>query len=323
MNPSRQRKASYQPAPVTLAVLTHLPHEAGYFEHRFAVTRACLESLITNTPEPFDLLVFDNGSCPQLVAYLVKLRDEGKIDFLLLSGQNIGKIAALQIIFQAAPGEIVAYTDDDVYFLPGWLEAHLKILNTYPNTGLVTGFYIRSHLVYGIESTMKFAEQLGVNVQRGLLIPEEDERHYYENMGRTLQDYQQETSGLEDIQLTYQGVDALVSAGHHQFVAPKAIIRQALPAELGSELMGRMVELETTIDRLGYLRLSTLRPVTRLLGNVISEAMAQEARLHGLNVTAGVSLSQASSGLKQFYRHPWVRRLAQALYNRMYKILNA
>lgn len=323
MNPSRRRKSNYQPARVTVAVLTHLPHEAGYFENRFAVTRLCLESLMAHTPQPFDLLVFDNGSCSALVDYLVGLRSDQKIKFLFLSGQNIGKMAALQIIFQAAPGQIVAYTDDDIYFLPGWLDSHLAILQAYPNAGMVTGFYIRSHLVYGIESTLRFAENPQVQVSKGKIIPEEDERHYIENMGRTWESYLEETRGLEDILLKYQNVEALVSSGHHQFVSPKTVIQRALPSEFGVDLMGRMVELEEKIDRMGYLRLSTLQPVTRLLGNVISDKMAQEAKIHGLALSGAAIVAPRLKGAQKLYRIPWVRRIAQAIYNRMYKILNS
>ena len=92
MNPSRGRETSYKPARVTAAVLTYLPEETGYFQHRFDVTRMCIESLIANTPQPFDLLVFDNGSAPQLVEYLTRMNAEGKIDYLMLSHRNIGKI---------------------------------------------------------------------------------------------------------------------------------------------------------------------------------------------------------------------------------------
>src|SRR4030042_6968681 len=140
---------------------------------------------MANTPKPIDLLVFDNGSCPELVGYLCHLRDDGLINYLILSNSNIGKINALRVIFRAAPGEIVAYTDDDVLFLPGWLDAHLKILETYPQVGLVTGFYIRSHLRYATQTIEAFTKQPGVQVNRGLLIPREMEQHYIENMGRS------------------------------------------------------------------------------------------------------------------------------------------
>jgi hypothetical protein len=178
-------------------------------------------------------------------------------------------------------------------------------------------------MVYGIDSTIKFASQPGVQMQRGFLIPEEDERHYRDNMGRTLESYQEETQGLDDVLINFQGVDALVSAGHHQFVCPKEVLQQALPAEFGTQLMGRMIELDETVDRMGYLRLSTPRPVTRLLGNVISEKMAIEAKTHGLVLKDIAHIEPSARGMERLYRRPFVRRIAQAIYNRMYRILNA
>ena len=113
-NPSRGKTLDHRPARTTVAVLVYAPHEAGYFQDRLDVTRMTIESILTNTQEPFDLLVFDNGSCPEMVAYLQRLYQKGSINYLLLSKRNIGKLNALRIIFDAAPGEIVAYADDDV-----------------------------------------------------------------------------------------------------------------------------------------------------------------------------------------------------------------
>ncbi len=50
--------------------------------------------------------------------------------------------------------------------------------------------------------------------------------------------------------------------------------------------MGRMRELDDRIDQLGYLRLNTPQPVTRLIGNVISPEMAQVARHDGIETSA-------------------------------------
>ena len=146
VNPSRGQKLDFTPARTTVAVLVYAPHQAGYFQNRLDVTRMTIESILANTREPFDLLVFDNGSCPEMVEYLKSLEAEGKIDYLILSKRNIGKLNALKIIFNSAPGEIVAYTDDDVFHLPGWLGEHLKIIDTFPNVGAVTGFYIRQRV---------------------------------------------------------------------------------------------------------------------------------------------------------------------------------
>jgi glycosyltransferase involved in cell wall biosynthesis len=322
INPNRGQRTSYSPSRLTLAMLTYLPNQAGYFAERLAVTRLSLDSLIANTPEPHDLIVFDNGSSPELVSYLCQLRDQGSIDYLILSSRNIGKISALQVIFRAAPGEIVAYSDDDILFLPGWLDAHLKIMQTYPQVGLVTGFYIRSHLRYATHSIEAFAQQPGVVVKRGMLIPTSLEQHYIENMGRTPESYQQEVSGLEDIQFTYQGLPVLASAGHHQFVAPRQLMLDILPG-WDSNLMGRMVELENAVDQRGYLRLSTLVPVTRLLGNVISPENAAEADRMGLSTQAGQVSRPAGQSTQRLLRIPIFKRLLLGLYNRLHILINS
>ena len=302
-------------------MLTYLPNQAGYFAERMAVTRLSLESLIAHTPKPYDLFVFDNGSCAELVDYLCRLRDEGAINYLILSDRNIGKVGALQVMFNASPGDIIAYSDDDVLFLPGWLDEHLKLLETYPKVGLVTGFYIRSHLRYATQTIDAFSQQADVQSTRGLLIPREIEQHYIDNMGRTWDSYRQEVNGLEDIQLDYRGLIALASAGHHQFVAYRQLIREALPLWDG-QLMGKMIELENTVDRMGYLRLSTYTPCTRLLGNVISSENAAEAKRLGLMAQAGKA-TQSHPGLAgNLMRIPLIRRTAQALYNRLHGLIN-
>lgn len=321
MNPSRGRTTDYKPARVTLAVLTYLPNTIAYYENRFDVTRLCLESLIANTTEPYDLLVFDNGSSQLMVDYLRSLRDASKINYLLLASQNIGKIGALQMIARAAPGEIVAYNDDDIFFLPGWLETHLKIIDNYPGVGMVTGFYIRPHMSYGNDSALKFALQPDVKAERGLLIPKEWEEQYINNMGRTWDRYSEEIADLQDVALTYKGVEALVSAGHHQFVAPKSILLDALPTGWTGNLMGQMRDLDTTVDRMGYLRLTTRQPVTRLIGNVVSPEMAAEAAKYGISVTGNV-VKPTPPRLARLYRHPIVQRIAKSIYNQVYKIVN-
>lgn len=322
MNPNRDHKTTYHPARVTLAMLTFLPEETGYFEHRFESMRISLESLIANTPLPYDLLVFDNGSCARMVDCLRGMRDAGKIQYLFLSSRNIGKLGALRFIFNAAPGEIVAYTDDDVFFLPGWLDEHLKIIDTYPNVGSVCGLYMRPLMVYGIRSTMKFIQRPDVSVERGMLLPPEMEQHYIDHMGRTQESYLAETKGLEDITVTYKGVQAFVSAGHHQFVALRRVILEALPKDWSGELMGRMRDLDNEVDRLGYLRFCTRNFLTRLTGNALDAETVALAQKFGIQAKAA-AIRETSGLLKRFYRTRFIHGLAWWIYRRLFNIINA
>ena len=322
MNPSRGKKSEYTPARVTVAVLTYVPHHLGYFKNRFDVLRACLESILVNTAEPFDLMVFDNGSSQEVVEYLKTLYAEKKIDFLVLSSQNIGKIGALQFISRSAPGEVIAYSDDDVFFLPGWLERHLEIMDTYPRVGLVTGFYIKSHMDESISSTMKFSAQDGVIAERVDLVDEVLSLHYIEQMGRTMQQYQKELEGLQDVRLTYQGITTFVSAGHHQFVCFREALLKALPNEWTFNLMGLMRQLDASIDQMGLLRLSTALPATRLLGNLIDPKSADIIKGFGIEIEGAEPVREPANWLKKFYSIPFIQRLAYSVYERLFNIIN-
>jgi hypothetical protein len=322
MNPSRNRDSGLKAERVTAMVLTHVPHGEGYFEHRFEVLRLCIESLITTSGEMVDILVFDNASSPVVVAYLQDLKAQDRIQYLMLSSRNIGKIDALQMMFRSAPGEIIAYTDDDILFLPGWLDAHLAILETYPKVGMVTGFYIRSQMAFSLASTLAFARQKDVQVEKGILIDLKWEQHYLDNMGRTWDKYREETKDLQDLRLTYQGVQAMASAGHHQFIGYKDVLIQALPSGWSGRLMGKMRELDEKVDQLGYLRLNTSQPVTRLLGNVLSAANAEEARGLGLKAQAG-DLAVPPGWMQRLGRIKLVNGIARRIYRWLYRLINA
>jgi len=325
-NPSRGKKLDHKPARTTVAVLVYAPHQGGYFQDRLDVTRMTLESILTNTQKPFDLLVFDNGSSPEMVAYLQELYQAGGIDYLMLSRRNIGKLNALRMIFDTAPGQIVAYSDDDVFHLPGWLEAHLEVIDTYPKVGAVTGFYIRQRVVMSSESTVAFAAQPEVQTHRGQLMPRKWEEEYIINSGRTWEQYLEEVTGVEDVIVKYKGLEAWVSAHHFQMVCPKAVILEILdemlPENWSDQLMGRMVEMDDRMDAKGYLRLCTREQTMRLMGNAISQEVADLAAQNNLQVQPADTASGSEGLMHRLAQVGWIRYIFQGMVNRIYRWLN-
>ena len=326
MNPSRGITLDFEPARTTVAVLVYAPHEAGYFQNRMDVTKLTIQSILANTKEPFDLLVFDNGSSPEMIHYLQDLYEKGAIDYLLLSKRNIGKLNALNMIFNIAPGEIIAYCDDDIFHLPGWLGKHLEIIDTFPNVGAVTGFYVRQRVGMSSESTLAFANQPGIETQRGLLMPRKWEEEYLINSGRTWERYESEVEGLEDVIVKYQGLEAWVSAHHFQMVSPKNVLQEVvsemLPQGWTDRVMGRMVEMDDLMDAKGYLRFCTREQTVRLMGNVISEEVEELAQKSGLSVRAP-EMNETSQGLMQrLAQVRWIRYIMQGIVNRLYRWLN-
>jgi len=328
-NPSRGQQLEFTPPLVTVAVLVYAPNQAGYFQHRLDVTRLTLESILTNTPKPFELLVFDNGSCKEMTDFLKELNQAGKIDTLVLSQQNIGKLNALWRIANLAQGEVIAYTDDDVYHLPSWLPKHLQILDTYPNVGAVTGFYIKQRVVMSSESTLKWVKAYEKDhsemVHRGNFIPTKWEQEYMDNSGRTQERYQSEIAGVEDIVLDYHGVKAWVSAHHFQVLTPKKVLLEVLSEMLDTGwsdlMMGRMVEMDDRMDAKGYLRLTTHEQTMRLLGNAIDDEVKALAAKDGIITQAAIA-NDSSKNPTGLWANKLVQKLAQRTINWLYRGLH-
>jgi hypothetical protein len=345
INPARGKISSHRPAPVTVAVLTYLPYLSGYFEHRLEVLKLVFTSLFANTTPPYDLLVFDNGSCSTVVDFLLEMSQSEKsggaktIDYLLLSSKNIGKIDALKIMFSAAPGDIIAYNDDDILFYPGWLEAHQEILECFPKVGMVSGLAVRVAAEHARKSLDKLANEgaPGLIILRERRIRDDWEADWAISTGRDPQAHLQSTRENMDLVLRQekpgkQGVvEAIGSANHFQFVSPKQVILQALPSDWSGKLMGSMIELDEALDNLGYLRLSTASRFTRHLGNTLSEAVIEEALALGLLEKGNVDkrkmrLKPEAGRIKARKRHwtlwlPGGRRILTRVYNRIFDIL--
>jgi glycosyltransferase involved in cell wall biosynthesis len=322
INPARHKLSDYRPARVTVAVITHIPQLRGYFRKKLEVLCISLSSLLAHTSLPYDLLVFDNNSCSEVVDYLRGLRDKGAVRFLLLAGENVGKIGALRIIFEAVPSDIVAYSDEDILFYPGWLEAHLRILEAYPNAGMVSGVPVRNASCYATQTHQRLLAQCDDEVQitRQRRIPDEWEIDWALSTGRDPQEHLIAMQAQTELVLCRKGVEAIGAANHFQFVAPKHVILNALPQAWSGRLMGQMVELDEAVDAAGYLRLSTVERYTRHIGNVVSPELLEEARKMELptKLVTGIRVTRRRHWL---VRIPGLRRLLLALYDRMFDLL--
>jgi len=319
INPARGKISPYRPARVTAVVITYIPALEGYFSQRLDILKAVLASM-RRTEEPFDLMVFDNASCAPVVDYLLEMEKAGRIDYLLLSRRNVGKIGAFQIAFPAAPGEIIAYSDDDILFYEGWLEAQLRVLDAFPNVGMVSGVPVRDASTHATAALEAFAANPpdGVEVRRERRIPDEWEADWAVSTGRNPQEHLAATAGQLDLVFRANGVEAVGGANHFQFVAPKAVLMQALPREWTGRLMGQMRELDAAIDSLGYLRLSTTSRYVRHIGNLITPDLADEVRSLGVEATKPLRTTRRHWLL----RIPGMGRLLWALYNRLFYILH-
>jgi glycosyltransferase involved in cell wall biosynthesis len=295
MSPNRTRLTDYHPARVTICLLTYIPEQIGYYAQRFDVLKLCLHSIVKHTNSPYDLLVFDNGSCPEVVEYLRSLRDQGTIQYLILSSQNIGINGALKMMVNAAPGEVIAYSQDDVLFYPNWLQTHLEILDTFPRVGMVSGVAVRLQFSYGNRYLQTYLSDFPkIAVEYGRFIPDDWERDFFMSIGRDFdngldasrsdQDIVDASRSCQDIVLEYKGVKAYSTAVHFQYAARKAVMLQCLATPWDARLMkGPDIETDERIDSMGYARLSTFQRYVRHIGNVITPDLGKSVSALGLD----------------------------------------
>ncbi|MBK9239161.1 MAG: glycosyltransferase family 2 protein [Acidobacteria bacterium] len=273
-NPNKEGTSSYLPARVTICVLVCIPTLTDYHAHRLDVLKLCLDSIVKHTDVPYDLLVLDNGSCDEVVDFLRSLRDQGVIRFLLLSSGNVGMAGAYRLMFGAAPGEVVAYCDDDILFYPGWLQAHLAILDSFPRVGMVSGVPIRHQFRYGNRYLAQYLLDFpNVAAKTGHFIPDEWERDFFASVTgppRVESTLNRIRAAHTEVVLEHQGLRAYSTATHFQFLAPKAVIIQGLGTDWPAGLMTGDQEMDERIDALGYARLSTFGRYVRHIGNVIT-----------------------------------------------------
>ena len=302
-------------------MMTYIPNLEGYFTHRLDVLKLSLDSLIQNIDGQTDVVVLNNGSCAQVREYLDQQLERGKIGYLIHSRRNLGVIGGFKILFNAVPGEIIAYSDDDVLYYPGWLDAHLGILDSFPEVGMVSG----APVGYSSEHAVKAVEEFIAAETQELTVSEKPRVSAWEeswaiSTGRPVSEHLQAVQDSPNRHLIFNGVEAVQSAKHFQFVTPKKVIREAFSPDWTGSLMDGLVALDESVDKLGYLRLTTPQRYTRHIGNTISSEIQLEAEKLGLQTTGEVPDVQEHE--HWVLKIPGSGRVLWPIYKWLFKVLH-
>jgi hypothetical protein len=326
-NPARRSIPAYSPHRLGVASLVYIPMLEGYFAELLAVVEIHLRSLRQNTSESFDLLVFDNGSCPEVKDCLLAWQKQGLIDWLVTSAHNLGKTGALNWMIAAMPNELITYSDSDVLFRAGWLEQSLAILDAFPKAGMITA---QPDFLPLADGTLSAHQALDPAVYE--LGPFELSARAVDEYVRGLGNKDRTRERVEGKPVTAathrpSGLQVVIGATHMQFMARRAILQAALPlpATFGLSPEEDQV-LDKRVDDNGFLHLSTPEPFVYHMGNQVDEIAQRE----NIRVTARqalqpvqVSLAAWPAGwrlLAGLARSSLLRGFFTKLYNRLFQI---
>lgn len=266
-----------QPMPdVAAIVITHLPVTSGYHAERLEVVQTCLTSLRAHAGRDLPVLVWDNGSGPELRDWLVETYAP---EWLVLS-PNVGKASARSSAIRMFPPEtVVCLSDDDMLFYPHWLAPQMTLLEGFPDVGVVSGYPVRTQQRWGIETTLAWARQNAV-IHEGRFIPDEQEADFAVSIGRDPEWHRRYTAGEHDRLIEYRGLKALALAHHCQFIAYAGALEYLV--QWDGEAVSDEKAFDRAIDRAGMLRLCTPERLVRHIGNVIHPELRAEIEGMGL-----------------------------------------
>lgn len=305
-NPAKFVQTVAKPQRISVAVLNYIPFLSGFYAEALEVLKASLESLRYKAGLPFDLLLFDNGSCPEVRDYLISEKEAGRIQYLLLSEKNIGKGGAWNILLAGAPGEIIAYADSDILYSPGWLSRSVQLLETYPRAGMVTARPFRTNPAYHTSTRAWAAEN--ASLQQGQFLPWETFWEFNRSLGQDEAENRKIYAETCDWRLEYGGLTAYAGASHWQFVAYKSLLAEFLPFDMDKP-MGQVKQLDERMNAAGYLRLMVSDPLVMNLSNSTDY-------LRGGSPAAAPS---RSGWFKRLIQLPPVKKSLLALYDQIFR----
>ncbi len=332
-NPAKSAKTVAKPERITVALLNYIPFLSGFYAETLDVLKVCMDSMRNDAGLPFDLMVFDNGSCAEARDFLVKEKEEGRIQYLILSEKNMGKGGAWNVMLAGAPGEIISYTDSDVLFSPKWLSRSVEILETFPNVGMATARPFRTPPEF-YESTLKWARDAErATLEEGQFIPWETFLEFNLSLGQTEEENRKVYVETRDWRIVYEPslrapagakqspppsskpIVAYAGASHWQFTAYKSTLQQFLPFDMDKP-MGQVRQLDKRMNDAGLLRLMVSDPLAMNMSNTLGYLRGELGKERG-KTSSPAGKKEVSFGKRVLELAP-VKKVLLAVYNKIF-----
>jgi len=110
--------------------------------------RKAIESILSQTYKNIEIIITNNGSTDNSAEIVNEYRSNPRIKAVISNEQNISLSVTANRAIRHASGEYVCFIAGDDYYLPGYIETHLKELSGLPESvGIVySPYYVHNEL---------------------------------------------------------------------------------------------------------------------------------------------------------------------------------
>ena len=248
----------------------YIPGNEGYFKDSFNVLKISIDSVLKTSHSKTFISIVNNGSSSEVENYLDDLYQNGKIQELIHT-TNIGKGNAINKAYVGQSFPLVTFTDADVLFLNNWQKAVYDIYESFPKAGAVCTTP-NSRTLKQLTANIFFDNFFSKSLRFSVVKNSQAMVDFVESVGNP---WELRPIHLEKcLTVNHNNVSAIVGAGHYVCTYR----RDALPQQgfrNATKLMGKqlMSNIDISIVKNGYWRLSTVDNLTYHMGNVTEKWM--------------------------------------------------
>lgn len=302
----------------SIVIITFIPFLSGHYRHKLKILKLCVNSIIKNTNSNFNLIIFDNNSCKKVKDYLVLLGNKHDFINLVLSSQNIGKIAAMNKSFKLADGNYVSFSDDDIFFKKNWFEESKKILDGFNNVGYVSALPVRAA---SDDKKLKFFKEKNKN----LVVQNKWDINYdisfANSIGVNTSRYLEDHNKKRGLLIKRRNINAYLNGTHLQFTTTKKILKQVLPFKISKKNYQAQL-IDEAFDNNGLFRLATKEMLIHHMGNFIKEEKFSDFSKNLLvNKNTSNNLSFIDNIQVFIFSLPIIRNLSKYLIDYLHNVL--
>jgi GT2 family glycosyltransferase len=134
-------------------------------------TKECIDSIYKFTPEPFELVLVDNGSRDNIPNYFRELQQNQSNVKVITNHENVGFPKGVNQGLRASTGDYVLIGNNDTIVTPGWLNRMIEAIEANSNIGLVgpisnniSGLQLDKNAIYTtLDQMLEYADQIKKN----------------------------------------------------------------------------------------------------------------------------------------------------------------